>query len=477
MGFAQYADYDGLGLAELVKNKDVTQAELLEEAIARAERHNGKLNAIVYKAYDQARTAAKGQLPDGPFKGVPFLIKDLGTEVAGMPRSDGTLFNKNEPDAFDALLVQRYKAAGVNIFGKTNTPEFGITGTTESHRLKPCRNPWNPEHITGGSSGGSASAVAAGIVPLANASDGLGSIRIPAACCGLVGMKVTQYRVPMGKEHDFGLGHGYGVHHVVSRTVRDSAAMLDATDMPEIDSPYPSPPKARPYILEVASPPGKLRIAFSDETPRGKPIHPEVRTALHETAKLLESLGHHVEERGLGINYRKLYAASRDVLGANFAQAMRERVKEMGREPEQHELEALTWRNWKGGEHIAGHATMRGWQTIKAMTREIYTFFTTCDVYLTPVLGTPVPKVGFIDPVRLDPREVDDRQAQTFPFTPPFNMTQQPSLSLPLAQSSDGLPIGMMFTARWADEATLYRLAGQLEQAKPWIKRKPQVWN
>lgn len=476
MSFAKYADYDGLGLAELVRNKDVSPAELIESAIERAERHNGKLNALVHKAYDMARTNAK-HLPDGPFKGVPFLIKDLGLEVAGMPRTDGTSFNKNEKDTFDGLLVQRFKASGVNIFGKTNTPEFGITGTTESARLGPCRNPWNTDHITGGSSGGSASAVAAGIVPLANASDGLGSIRIPAACCGLVGMKVTQYRVPQGPEHDSGLGHGYGVHHVVSRSVRDSAAMLDCIDIPEADTPYPSPPKTRPYLQEVTTAPGRLRIAFTEETPSGQPIDPEISAALRDTAKKLEALGHHVEERGLGINYRKLYAASRAVLAANFAASMRERVRQMGREPRQDELEPLTWRNWKGGDHMPGHETMRGWQTLKSMTRDIFRVFTTIDVLLTPVLSTPVPKVGFIDPVRLDPREVDERQAQTFGFTPPFNMTGQPSLSLPLAHSKNGLPIGMMFTAKWADEATLYRLAGQLEQAHPWIARRPAIWN
>ena len=476
MSFPQYADYDGLGLAQLVRAKDVSPAELLEAAIERAERHNTKLNAIVHKAYDFARKATP-HLADGPFKGVPFLIKDLGLEVAGLPRSDGTHFNKNEPDTYDGLLVQRYKAAGVNIFGKTNTPEFGITGTTESARLGPCRNPWNTDHITGGSSGGSASAVAAGIVPLANASDGLGSIRIPAACCGLVGMKVTQYRVPHGPEHDSQLGHGYGVHHVVSRTVRDSAAMLDCVDMPEADTPYPMPPKTRPFLHEVTTSPGRLRIAFTAETPSGQPIDPEIAAALHDTAKKLEALGHHVEERGLGINYRKLYAASRAVLAANFAHAMRERARHIGREPRQEELEPLTWRNWKGGEHIPGHEVMRGWQTLKAMTREIFRFFTGYDVLLTPVLSTPVPKVGFIDPVRLEPREVDERQAQTFGFTPPFNMTGQPSLSLPLAHSKNGLPIGMMFTAKWGDEATLYRLAGQLEKAHPWIGRKPGVWN
>jgi amidase len=289
-------------------------------------------------------------------------------------------------------------------------------------------------------------------------------------------MKVTQYRVPQGPEHDLGLGHGYGVHHVVSRTVRDSAAMLDCIDMPEADTPYPSPPKTRPYAQEVSTAPGRLRIAFTDETPSGKPVDPEIAAALRDTAKKLEALGHQVEERGLGINYRKLYAASRAVLAANFAASMRERVRLMGREPTEDELEPLTWRNWKGGEHMPGHETMRGWQTLKAMTREIFRTFTTIDVLLTPVLSTPVPKIGFIDPVRLDPREVDDRQAQTFGFTPPFNMTGQPSLSLPLAHSKSGLPIGMMFTAKWADEATLYRLAGQLEQAHPWINRKPQVW-
>lgn len=476
MSIAQYSNYDGLGLAELVRKKEVSAPELLEAAIERAEKHNPKLNAIVYKAYDQAREAAKSLSAAGPFQGVPFLIKDLTLQVAGMKRSDGTFFKSDEPDAHDDLLTQRFKQAGLVIFGKTNTPEYGITGTTESARLKPCRNPWNTEHITGGSSGGAAASVAAGIVPLANASDGMGSIRIPAACCGLVGMKVTQYRTPMGPNHDTDIGHGYAVHHVVSRTVRDSAAMLDCIDMPEVDSPYHMPPKSKPYLQEVTAPAGRLRIRFTDETPSGHPVDPEIASALRNVAKQLEALGHIVEEKGLGINYRKLYAASTAVLGANFAYSMRERVRKMGREPRQEELEPLTWRNWKGGDHVPGHEAMRGWQTMKAMTREIFREFTQFDVLLTPVLSTPVPKVGFIDPVRLEPREVDKRQAQTFGFTPPFNMTGQPSLSLPLAHSANGLPIGMMFTGRWGDEATLYRLASQLEQAHPWIGRKPQIW-
>lgn len=477
MSITDYANYDGLGLAALVRRKQVSPRELAEAAIERIEKHNPKLNAVVHKAFDTALKAADGPLPEGPFKGVPFLIKDLGLRVKGMPRTDGTHFIANVPDADDDLLVQRYRAAGVVILGKTNTPEFGITGTTESARLQPCRSPWNTDHITGGSSGGSASAVAAGIVPLANASDGLGSIRIPAACCGLVGMKVTQYRVPMGPQHDADIAHGYGVHHVVARTVRDSAAMLDAVDAPEKDSPYPAPPKARPYLEEIALPPGRLRVAFSSETPRGVPVEPQIRDALVKAAKMLESLGHHVEERNIPINYRKLYAASQAVLGANFAYSMRARVIAMGREPEQHELEPLTWRNWKGGERVTGHDAMRGWQTLRAMTREIYAFFNTVDVFVTPVLSTPVPRIGYIDPVRMEPREVDHRQAETFGFTPPFNMTNQPSLSLPLGQDKDGLPIGIMFTGRWGDEATLYRLAAQIEEAHPWIGRKPKIWN
>jgi amidase len=220
-----------------------------------------------------------------------------------------------------------------------------------------------------------------------------------------------------------------------------------------------------------------LRIAFSSQTPSGVPAHPEVRAALEQTARWLEALGHHVEERDLGIDYRKLYKASNAVLGANFANAMQERVKAMGREPEPGELEPLTVRNWKAGERTSGADAMRGWQTLKVFTRQIYQFFTGYDVYLTPVLITPVPKVGHIDPVRLDPREVDQRQAATFGYTPPFNMTNQPSLSLPLHHDSSGLPIGMMFSGRYGDEATLYRLAGQLERAHPWIARKPPVWD
>ncbi len=271
-----YSDYDGLGLAELVAKKKVSPAELVEAAIARVERHDPILNAVVYKGFDDARARAKGELPEGPFKGVPFLIKDLAMPVAGWSRTSGSRFARNVVDAEDGGLTARYRAAGVIPIGKTNTPEFGITGTTESAHLGPCRNPWNPNHIAGGSSGGAAAAVAAGIVPMAHASDGLGSIRIPAACCGLVGLKVTRDRNPnLPDGYDYAAG--LVVDHVVTRTVRDSAAMLDATGYPEPGSPYACPSKAGPYLDEVGRKPGRLRIAWSAETPGGRPISDEVQ--------------------------------------------------------------------------------------------------------------------------------------------------------------------------------------------------------
>jgi amidase len=475
MSFAEYADYDGLGLAELVRNRDVTPSELLEAAIERIERNNGKLNAVVHKAYDEARGVAAGALPDGPFKGVPFLIKDLGVRVKGWPRTSASRFAQIDADESDSELITRYRATGAVLAGKTNTPEFGIPGVTTSALLGPCRNPWNTDHITGGSSGGAAAAVAAGMVPLAHASDGLGSIRIPAACCGLVGMKTTRDRNPNG-QHDADRAIGLSVDHVVSRTVRDSAAMLDATGYPEGNSPFAYPAKERPYVEEIARAPGKLRIGWSSETPRGEPIEPEIRAALERTAEALKKLGHDVREEGLGIDYRALYRAQGLVSASNFAAGIKRWIEIKGREPGD-DIEGLARRAYEAGKKISGQDAMWGWQQLRLMNREILTKFETWDVWLTPVLSTNVPRVEYLDTLMEDLKEFDRRQATTFGFTPPFNLTGQPSLSLPLWQSASGLPIGMMFTGRYADEATLYRLAGQLEKELPWKDRKPPVWN
>lgn len=474
MSLPDYAEHDGVGLAALVAEGEVSPAELVEAAIERIERHNGALNAVVHKAYDEARRVAAGALPDGPFRGVPFLIKDLGMMVAGWPRSSGSRFAANIVDTADSGLVGRYRAAGVVLLGKTNTPEYGITGTTESALLGPCRNPWNPDHIAGGSSGGAASAVAAGIVPMAHASDGLGSIRIPAACCGLVGLKVTRDRNPnLPDAYDY--AQGFVVDHVVTRTVRDSAAMLDATGYAEPASPYPAPPKDRPYLEEIRRDPGRLRIAFSSETPSGRPIDSEVRAALEGVAKQLEGLGHDVFEQGLGIDYRALYAARAPLSGANFAAGMKRLIAEIGREPEPDELEPLTWVSLKGGRKVSGEDALWGLQELRRLNRLTLSAFERFDVFLTPVMGTAPPPIGYLGPDQ-DPKELSRRQGRVFPFTPPSNFTGQPSMSLPLAWSDGGLPIGMMFTARYADEATLFRLAAQLESALPWKDRKPAIW-
>ncbi len=287
MGISEYSNYDGIGLAALVAKKEVSPAELIEAAIERIERHNGVLNAVVYKAYDEARRVAAGALADGPFAGVPFLMKDLGRPVAGWPSTWGSHFAETPPAAEDCVIVGRYREAGLVLLGATNTPEFGIPGITHSARLGPCRTPWDSDHVSGGSSGGAAAAVASGMVPIAHATDAGGSIRIPASCCGLVGLKPTRDRNPVDPGARWPT-RGHIVDHIVCRTVRDSAAMLDATGYPQPASPFTAPPKAGPFLDEVSKSPGRLKIAWSSETPFGTPVDPEVEAYLQRTAEILE---------------------------------------------------------------------------------------------------------------------------------------------------------------------------------------------
>jgi len=474
MTLADYSDYDGLGLAELVRKGETSPLELVEAAIERIERHNGVLNAVVYKAYDEARSVAARDLPDGPFKGVPFLIKDLGAQVKGWPRTSGSNFAQVAADEADSELISRYRVAGVVLLGKTNTPEFGIPGVTNSERLGACGNPWNQEHISGGSSGGAAAATASGMVPMAHASDGLGSIRIPAANCGLVGMKITRDRTPICEITDGAMG--FSVHHVVSRTVRDSAAMLDATGYAQASDPFQAPAKDGPYLAEVSRGPGRLRIAWSAETPSGRPIAEEMTAALHRTVELLEGLGHELFERGLGIDYRDLYRAQALVSASNFSASVQRWVAALGREPGEGELGPLARRGYEAGQRLTGQQALWGWQQLRLINRQILGRFEDIDVYLTPTMSRPSPRIDWLNPLTLDLKEFDRRQADTYATTPPFNFTGQPSVSLPLWESEAGLPIGMMFSGKFADEATLYRLAGQLEKEQPWKDRRPPIW-
>lgn len=471
-----YSKHDGLALAAMVRGGEVTALELVDAAIERIERHDGTLNAIVHRGFDEAREAACRPLAGGPFAGVPFVVKDLGIGVAGWPNTSGSRFCAAVRDTEDSGLMRRYREAGVIPIGRAASSEFGILGNVDTAAYGAVRNPWSPDHGPGGSSGGSAAAVAAGYVPLAHASDGLGSIRIPAACCGLVGLKVTRDRNP-NLPDGFDYAMGFCVDHVVTRSVRDSAAMLDVTGRPEPGSPYAVPAKDGPYLDEVGRAPGRLRIVWSSETPSGRPPSDEVAAALEATAAALAALGHDVREGGLGIDYKALYAARAPVSGANFAAGMARTIARVGREPGPDELEAMTRAALEASRGVTGEQAFWGFQQLRMLSRKVLERFETIDVFLTPVMTAPAPPIGEISGASVDPATLMRRQTELYPYTALFNFTGQPSISLPLAASEDGLPIGMMFTGRYADEATLFRLAGQLEREIGWAGGRPKIWN
>lgn len=481
MGFAEYAAYDGLGLAELVAGGAVTPAELIEEAINRVERHNGQLNAVVYKMYDEARAVAarQGKIPPaerGVFAGVPFLLKDILGNYQGVPTTAGSRFMVGIVAGRDDTLVARFKAAGLVALGKTNVPECGILPTTESLLYGPSHNPWNLAHSTGGSSGGSAAAVAAGIVPLAHANDGGGSIRIPAACCGLVGLKPTRARNPMGPDiGDF--ANGLIAEHVVSRTVRDSAAALDCTQGPEPGDPYYAPAVMRPFLDEARTPPGRLRIAFTTQAPTGTPLHPDCVAAIQETARLLESLGHEVEEAAPAIDVNTVTSSFLAVFTAAHAAMIDGFGMLHGRTPSERDFEPLTWGLYQQGKQIPATQYLLAVAMLQMASRQIARFHNRYDCWLTTTLGRPPVPLGTIDVHATDLVAALAPVLDYVPFTPIQNATGQPAISLPLHWTAEGLPVGVMFTGRFGDEATLFRLAGQLEQARPWRDRKPPTWD
>ena len=480
MPFAEYSTFDGLGLAELVKKGDISPTELVEEAIVRIEKHNPKLNAVVYKIYDRAREAAarltKSRDPQRRFHGVPFLLKDILGNYAGVPTAAGCRFMTGVEATRDDTLVVRFKDAGLVPLGKTNAPECGILPTTESVLYGPCRNPWNLDYSTGGSSGGSAAAVAAGIVPLAHANDGGGSIRIPAACCGLVGLKPTRARNPMGPTiGDF--ASGLAVEHVVSRTVRDSAAALDCTHGPEPGDPYAAPPVARPFLEEARTPPGRLRIAFTTHNLNGVPLHPECVAAVEATAKLLAGLGHIVEEGAPAIDSNTMTGAFMSVFTAAHAWVIETFGMLHGRTPTEKDFEGLTWSIYQQGKQITATQYLLAVAMLQMAARDIARFHETYDCWLTTTLGTPPIRIGTIDVNERDVMKGMAPLVDYVPFTPMQNATGQPAISLPLHWTADGLPVGVMFTGRFGDEATLFRLAGQLEEARPWRDRHPPIWN
>jgi amidase len=477
MSFNEYASFDGLALGRMVRERKVTPAELMDAAIARAEQHNPSLNAIVFKDYDRAlATARERRAGAAPFEGVPLLLKDIMGDCAGMPTRSACAFVPATPIAEDSEVVTRYKRAGFIPFAKTNAPELGIPPVTESRLYGPARNPWNLEHTPGGSSGGSAAAVAAGIVPVAHGNDGGGSIRIPAACCGLVGLKPTRGRVSLAPNLGDALG-GFVVEHVLSRTVRDSAAALDATAGPMPGDPYFPPTPARPYLQELSAPPKRLRIAFSTQNPLGGIIHPDCVEATRQAAKLCAELGHEVEEATPELNYQMLGQFFLTVYAAGVALQI-EGIKLMtGAEPTPEKFQTFTWNMYQQGRQVSAAQYLIAQVLLQRASRQFAAFFEAHDLFLTPTIGQPPLRVGAIDFMSPSTALLDEPISSFGVPCPIYNITGQPAISLPLYWNREGLPIGVMFGGRYGDEATLIQLAGQLEQAQPWIGRKPAVWS
>jgi amidase len=495
MSFTDYPSFDALGLAELVRNGSVTAAELVESAIERIEALNPRLNAVIHRMFERGRRAVHEGLPEGPFRGVPFLLKDLSLLVAGEPMRCGSRFLEGWVPDHDSELVIRFRNAGLVALGKTSTPELGLTPYTEPELFGPTRNPWDTDRISGGSSGGSAAAVASRMVPIAGGGDGGGSIRIPASCCGLFGLKPTRGRTPTGPDRGE-LWQGCVVDHVLTRSVRDSAAALDAIAGPDVGAPYYMPRPERRYLDEAGTPVAKLRIAFTTTPMLGRAVHPDCVAAVEHTVQLLRSLGHTVEEATPAFDGRAFARNFMLMVAGECRGDIDEAARLSGRRPGAAGFEPTTWALGLLGRSISAADFVTATRALQMDARRIGRFFTAWDVLLTPTVSTPPPPVGSLQPSTRDRTVLtllgrmnagrlldmmgmlDEAAASAFeftPWTPVFNATGQPAMSVPLEWNSEGLPIGLHFVGRFGDEATLFRLAAQLEGAKPWADRRPAV--
>ncbi|THD62091.1 amidase [Phenylobacterium sp.] len=463
MDFEDYRRHDAVGLAGLVARREVSPDELLDAAVSRMAAVNPQINAVTMDLTDRARAEPAEH---GALRGVPFLLKDLGAALAGTPTTMGSRLMAESVAPADSAITTAYKAAGLSIFGKTNTPEFGLWPMTESELLGVCRNPWDLGRTPGGSSGGAAAAVAAGIVPAAHASDGGGSIRTPASCCGLFGLKPSRGRVSFAP-----LGEGWGgasIQHAVTRSVRDSAALLDATCRPQSGDPYFLSPPERPFVEEVEREPGRLRIAFMAGAMQAPGIDPECAEAVRQTARLCEDLGHAVEERAIPGDVAAMAQAAGQVISASIAANLDAHAERRGKSIDNGEIETFTMATYRRGSAVTASAYVRALTAIHAYTRAQAELFESYDVLLLSTLGSPAIPIGWI---LEDPAVAAERLFAFMPNTQAFNNTGQPAMTVPLAWSQSGLPIGLQFVARMGGEATLFRLAGQLEQARPWFER------
>jgi amidase len=470
--FKNYTDYDALGLGELITKKQVRAEEVLDAAIDRIETLNPKLNAVVHTLYDEGRQALRMGLPKGPLSGVPFLLKDLYTWQRGARVGNGSHLYDGFIADHDFTLVERYKAAGLVILGRTNTPEFGINAATEPVVNGPTLNPWNPTRSVGGSSGGAAAAVAAGMVPAAHASDGGGSIRIPAANCGLLGLKPNRARNPLGP--DVGEGwSGLSVSHALTRTVRDSAALLDATSGPAPGDPYWPPPPARPFLQEVGADPPRLRIALMTSAPAGVAVDPTCIKAARGAAKLCQDLGHDIEETMPVIDAEGLHWAMGVIIAGNLKNALDIRLKSLGRLLCKGDVERITALWAERADMFTAKDYAQAILNVHGVGRRLGAFFQKYDLLLSPVAAEPPWPLGTTDMMIDNLDNYIKRLFHLIPFTPLFNFSGGPAISLPLHWTEDDLPIGVQFGADFGNEALLLRLAAQLEVARPWRDRRP----
>lgn len=469
----EYGDADATALAALVRQREVSPLELVDMAIARSGRVNGTLNAVITGMYEHARERARGQLPDGPFRGVPFLMKDFAAEVAGVRFLEGSRFLEGYRPAVDSEIYTRFCNAGLVTIGKTNLPEFAIGVTTEPQFFGPTHNPWDTTRTPGGSCGGAGAAVAARVVPMAHGNDVGGSIRIPASACGLVGLKPSRGRTTLAP-HFGDILAGFFVEHALTRSVRDCAALLDAIAGPGVGDPYVAPRPQRPWLDATRDCGKRLRIGYSTVTPLSDPLDPECVRAIEQTAALCAKLGHDVVGAAPAFDATEMWTKYTTLLAALVAWVIADWSRRLERKPSPDCFEPFVWALGERGRDVSASEYLLAMQDVQAQIRALSAFYIDHDVWLTTTLGKPPVALGTLvydgDPIALR-----RRMAEFSPFTWIANATGQPAISLPLAWSASGLPIGLHFTARMGGEDTLLALAAELEAAQPWADRRPPV--
>ena len=479
MTFNLYETFDAVGLAELVARGDVTPGELLDEALARVEALNPNLNAVTMLQEGVARRLISDGLPDGPFKGVPFLLKDLGAEAIDFPSNSGSRLFADTHYKQDSSIYVRLKAAGVVTFGRTTSPECGVGPVTEAAMYGgPTRNPWNLDRTPGGSSGGAGASVAAGIVPAAHGSDGGGSVRIPASSCGLFGFKPTRARLPDGPYVGEGWA-GMAIDGFLTRSVRDTACLLDVTQGPDLGAPYVAPPLEESFVAALGRNPKGLRIALATTSFfTGEAIDTECRAAAEDAARLLEGLGHHVEEAMPQADTRGMMEAWTKIVACGTALSIDTAIRKRGRPLVPGEIEGIARGAMEYARGLSGADYLEAVGKVHAYGREMAAFFDYYDILLTATLAEPPARIGrfshtpedYVD-YRMGPGRVFDYS----PYTAAFNASGQPAASLPLHWTADGLPVGIHLAAAFGRDEMLMGLCARIEEAAPWFNRRPPL--